>query len=83
MKFLDFLTLEDKTDMLTRSVGKRLPLYAGNIAEERRSLLFRGRSLELRIFLRDSATQMTPLRDGGDGMDFGKFVLPSLKHLLT
>jgi len=26
--FLDFLTLEDGTDRLTRNVGKELPLYA-------------------------------------------------------
>ena len=27
--FLDFLTLEDGTDKLSRNVGKELPLYAG------------------------------------------------------
>jgi hypothetical protein len=26
--WLDFLTLEDGTDMLSRNVGKKLPLYA-------------------------------------------------------
>jgi hypothetical protein len=35
--FLDFLTLEDGTDMLARNVGKGLPLDLHNIPEERRS----------------------------------------------
>ena len=39
--FLHFLTLEDGTDRVPRNGGKELPLYAGNVVEERKSVFNR------------------------------------------
>jgi hypothetical protein len=50
---LDFLTLEDETDRLSRNVGKELPLYAAFTQEQYRSHIHGGGSLKAPIFSLD------------------------------